>query len=250
MWFTWFDAGAAGPLASKVTVATEPEVAADEVLHIGEGVFGPGVLRGAAPSEGLDVSWELSYEGAAEPLWHLPRAWMYSAPLPRTKLLSPVPEARVSGSVRLGDRSVELDDWPAMVGHNWGTQHAERWIWLHGALFDGRGQRHLARRRPRAHQGGRLHDAVDRQRCPLPRRSAPPDRRHREGPRHQGRRDAGGLRVHPARDRHHRQGPGVGTTPGPRGLGVRRPGRFGARHGELLHRGPGARRGASTGRRR
>ena len=26
-----------------------------------------------------------------------------------------------------------------MVGHNWGTQHAERWIWLHGALFDGRG---------------------------------------------------------------------------------------------------------------
>ena len=139
MWFTWFDAGAAGPLASKVTVATEPEVAADGVLHIGEGVFGPGVLRGAAPSEGLDASWELSYEGAAEPLWHLPREWMYSARLPKTKLLSPVPRARVSGSVRLGDRSVELDHWPAMVGHNWGTQHAERWIWLHGALFDGRG---------------------------------------------------------------------------------------------------------------
>ena len=52
----------------------------------------------------------------------------------------PSPEARVSGSVRLGDRSVELDDWPAMVGHNWGTQHAERWIWLQGALFDGRGR--------------------------------------------------------------------------------------------------------------
>ena len=140
MWFTWFDARAEGPLASKVTVATEPEVAAGELLHIGEGIFGPGVLRGAAPSEGLDASWELSYEGADEPLWHLPRAWMYSAPLPKTKLLSPVPEARVSGSVRLGDRSVELDEWPAMVGHNWGTQHAERWIWLHGALFDGRGR--------------------------------------------------------------------------------------------------------------
>ena len=44
----------------------------------------------------------------------------------------------MSGSVRLGDRTVELDHWPAMVGHNWGTQHAERWMWLHGALLDGR----------------------------------------------------------------------------------------------------------------
>jgi len=140
MWCTWFDAGAAGPLASKVTVATEPGVTAGDALHIGEGVFGPGVLRGAAPSDGLDVSWDLSYEDAAEPLWHLPGGWMYSAPLPKTKLLSPVPEARVSGSVHLGDRSVELDEWPAMVGHNWGTQHAERWIWLQGTLFDGRGQ--------------------------------------------------------------------------------------------------------------
>ena len=139
MWFTWFEAGAEGPLASKVTVATAPGAAADDGLRIGEAVFGRGVVEGAAPSEGLDVSWRLSYEGATEPLWHLPRPWMYGARLPRTKLLSPVPEARVSGSVRLGEENVELDGWPAMVGHNWGTQHAERWIWLHGALFDGRG---------------------------------------------------------------------------------------------------------------
>jgi hypothetical protein len=26
-----------------------------------------------------------------------------------------------------------------MVGHNWGAQHAERWIWLHGLGFDGAG---------------------------------------------------------------------------------------------------------------
>jgi len=25
-----------------------------------------------------------------------------------------------------------------MVGHNWGSQHAERWVWLHGAGFGGR----------------------------------------------------------------------------------------------------------------
>ena len=24
-----------------------------------------------------------------------------------------------------------------MLGHNWGTEHAERWIWLHGTAFEG-----------------------------------------------------------------------------------------------------------------
>ena len=139
MWFTWFDPAADGPRASKVTVGGVPEVGAGDGLRIGEGVFGGGVLRGVAPSDGLDASWQLSYDGADEPLWHLPRPWMYTAPLPRTKLLSPVPRAHVSGTVHLGDQTVELAGWPAMVGHNWGTQHAERWIWLHGALFDGHG---------------------------------------------------------------------------------------------------------------
>jgi hypothetical protein len=139
MWFTWFDAAADGPLAAKVTPDVEPGASAGEFLHVGDGVFGPGTLCGAAPRDGLDIGWELTYDGSADPLWHLPREWMYTARLPRTKLLSPVPDARLSGSVRLGDRTVELDGWPGMVGHNWGTEHAERWIWLQGAIFEGRG---------------------------------------------------------------------------------------------------------------
>ena len=138
MWFTWFDAAAEAPLASKVTV-DGPPLAEDDRIHIGDGVFGAGVVSGAAPSDRLDVSWQLGYEAAGEPLWHLPRDWMYTASLPKTKLLSPAPDARLSGTLRLGDRSVELDQWAAMVGHNWGSQHAERWIWLQGALFEGHG---------------------------------------------------------------------------------------------------------------
>ena len=30
-----------------------------------------------------------------------------------------------------------MHDWPGTIGHNWGTQHAERWVWLHAAGFDG-----------------------------------------------------------------------------------------------------------------
>jgi hypothetical protein len=51
-----------------------------------------------------------------------------------------LPAARFSGQLRFGDRTVQLDDWPGMVGHNWGAQHAERWIWMHGSSFAGQGQ--------------------------------------------------------------------------------------------------------------
>ena len=33
-------------------------------------------------------------------------------------------------------RTLTLDRWPGMVGHNWGAEHAERWIWLHGTGFE------------------------------------------------------------------------------------------------------------------
>lgn len=34
-----------------------------------------------------------------------------------------------------GER-VQLDGWRAMAGHNWGSEHAERWIWLHAVGFE------------------------------------------------------------------------------------------------------------------
>ena len=34
------------------------------------------------------------------------------------------------------DDSIELSGWPGMIGHNWGSEHAERWVWLEGTGFD------------------------------------------------------------------------------------------------------------------
>ena len=132
LWFTLFGEGP--PVAVKQTL---PAVGAgeDEYIHVGDAVFSPGAVRGAAEGEGRSASWDLAFEGGGEPLHHLPREWMYRAALPRTKLLSPHPGARFSGSVEAGGRRVELDGWRGMVGHNWGAQHAERWIWMHGAGF-------------------------------------------------------------------------------------------------------------------
>ena len=33
------------------------------------------------------------------------------------------------------DEPFELSGWPGMIGHNWGTEHAERWVWLEGTGF-------------------------------------------------------------------------------------------------------------------
>src|ERR671925_454516 len=43
------------------------------------------------------------------------------------------PAARVSGRVAIDDAEVAVDVWDGVLNHNWGAEHAERWIWLHGA---------------------------------------------------------------------------------------------------------------------
>jgi hypothetical protein len=90
---------------------------------------------GAAEAEGHSAEWALAFAQRDPPLYHLPRRWLYRAPLPRTKLESPEPGVRVTGHVEVDGRRVELDGWPGTTGHNWGTEHAARWVWLHGIAF-------------------------------------------------------------------------------------------------------------------
>jgi hypothetical protein len=139
LWLTVFDADAPEPVATKLTVGSE-RLAAPEAgyIEIADARLEPGRAMGALSTEALSASWELSYTDAYEPFHHLPYEWLYRAPLPRTKLLSPHPGASFSGVLTVGERTIELDGWPGMIGHNWGTEHAERWIWIHGA-FEGNG---------------------------------------------------------------------------------------------------------------
>jgi hypothetical protein len=136
LWVTLFDRGADGPWAVKETT-DDVGVRAGELIHVGESVLRDGEATGSASAEGRQAAWELRFESRQAPLRYLPRDFMYRAPLPRTKLLSPYPDARFSGRLTAGGRTVELDGWRGMIGHNWGAQHAERWIWTHGAGFEG-----------------------------------------------------------------------------------------------------------------
>jgi hypothetical protein len=131
LWFTLFEAG--GPRAAKVTLP-DPATGGRHWLRVGDARIG---ADGASGSIGDELAWELRLEDAEAPLFHLPAAWMYRARLPRTKLLSPAPAARFSGRLVVDGREIEVDGWRGMAGHNWGAQHAERWIWLHGLTEDG-----------------------------------------------------------------------------------------------------------------
>jgi hypothetical protein len=136
VWFVLFDDAEGAPVASKVTT-DELSAPADEYIRVGESYFKPGLAEGAAPTEQANPSWRLELESEQEPFPYLPAGWMYRAPVPRTKAESPYPAATFNGVVEVDGRRIDVDGWRGMVGHNWGSEHAERWIWTQGLLFHG-----------------------------------------------------------------------------------------------------------------
>jgi len=135
LWLTLFDAGApagATVVAGKQTFAGAA-VPEDGYIAIGDAILGRRGGRGSLASPTLDADWDFAIRGAEPEQRHLPAAWMYGAPVPRTKSGTPHPGAHFSGRVGPFD----LSGWRGLVSHNWGSQHAERWIWLHSALTGG-----------------------------------------------------------------------------------------------------------------
>jgi hypothetical protein len=140
VWCTVFDARRGRPFMHKLT-SERLRVPRDGWIEVGDAdEAGGGASKSATAANGScgSAAWSLSLSARDAQLRHLPREWLYRAPLPRTKLTSPAPLARIDGELRLdGDREITLDGWSGMVGHNWGSEHAERWIWLHGVDFAG-----------------------------------------------------------------------------------------------------------------
>jgi hypothetical protein len=127
LWCTLFTED--GPTATKLTVP-EPVAGHGDWIRIAGARMGVGVAAGSAN----DAAWDLRFTGA-EPLCHLGNGLLYRTPVPRTKPVSLHPVATFDGTVSVAGREITLTGWPGMVGHNWGSQHAERWIWLHGMGF-------------------------------------------------------------------------------------------------------------------
>jgi hypothetical protein len=140
IWFTFFDADGSGPRATKVTVpSSDLDSPEGGWIRVAGAEIGPRRAVGSIETDALKASWDLGFAGDAEPCKYLPADWLYEAPVPRTKFVAPYPDARFSGSLEVGGTKIGVGGWPGMIGHNWGTEHAERWVWLEGTGFEDAG---------------------------------------------------------------------------------------------------------------
>jgi hypothetical protein len=146
LWCTVFDPAAGAPAAVKQSVDSFPP-----------GVrAGPEVFRGEARARGRMAEWELALSGGGGGLRHLRPSLLYRLPLPKTKLEAPVPDGTARGHVVLDGVLVDVVGWRATVGHNWGREHAERWVWLHAAGFEDEPEAWLELAIARVRVGGAL----------------------------------------------------------------------------------------------
>ena len=142
VWMTWFDRDRPGPVAAKQQVGPDLiTTPAKTYVRVGESEIAPGRVQGLVADDGTHSSWNLRFTDHDGPLRHFPAEWMYERPLPRTKLLSPHPSASFDGIIDVAGERVNLESWPGMIGHNWGTEHAATWVWIHGATVGADGSR-------------------------------------------------------------------------------------------------------------
>jgi hypothetical protein len=123
VWRTFFDAD--GPHAVKWST---PELTAGPLIGVGSAALAPD--RATAPD------WDITWTGDDRLFAHLPLPALYAAPLPRTKSVSLRPRLTFAGHVVVDGTTTDLTGWTGMLGHNWGSEHAERWIWVRGAGED------------------------------------------------------------------------------------------------------------------
>jgi hypothetical protein len=137
-WAIAFDGDApSGHVAVKTTVPFDAARFSKDALDVAV----DGCTMTASPREGSSagridtagrvIGWNLTFEGRGGPLVHFPRAWMYERAFPSSKLVSPLPDLRVSGDVVVNGETWTLDRWPGLLGHNWGRRHANLYAWGH-----------------------------------------------------------------------------------------------------------------------
>jgi hypothetical protein len=99
-------------------------------------VLRPEETRGAIESGDRSVAWDLSLHNDASPIVHFPHPWMYEASFPSTKIVSPYPDLRARGSIRVNGETWEVDGWPGLLGHNWAPRHTPLYAWGHCNLWE------------------------------------------------------------------------------------------------------------------
>jgi hypothetical protein len=133
LWFIVFDSDRPRPVVRKREVPLSGCRFSPDDLQVD--VAGATLDAHTARGEFDDIGWNLRYEGDNEPLLLLPEA-LYRGGFPKAKSVVPLPSARFSGTLRLGDEVLEIDGWPGSQNHNWGSRHTDRYAWGQVTGFD------------------------------------------------------------------------------------------------------------------
>jgi hypothetical protein len=134
LWAVFFD----GETGEHVSTREEYPIADCDfatdrfAVRIADRTLGPGALRGTCGT----IAWNLTYDGDERPLLLLPQR-LYRGSLPKAKSLVGVPLARYRGTLTVGGRIIEVDDWLGSQNHNWGSRHTDRYAFGQVAGFDG-----------------------------------------------------------------------------------------------------------------
>ncbi|MBW2523905.1 MAG: hypothetical protein JRI23_07015 [Deltaproteobacteria bacterium] len=94
-------------------------------------MLSPGAARGTISTGDHQIEWDLTFPTETRPLVTLPFQRLYTSPLPRTKQVSPYPDVRMSGTVRVDDTEWNAAGWYGMQGHSWGAHQVELQAWCH-----------------------------------------------------------------------------------------------------------------------
>ncbi len=88
-----------------------------------------GELKGSRGSLSWRLGWTREPTAVGEPLSLYPNRLLLEGPFPRSKLLTPLPALRFSGSVEAFGETVDVASWVGMQGHNWGREHPWEYAW-------------------------------------------------------------------------------------------------------------------------
>jgi hypothetical protein len=131
--------GSAGHVATKTSVPFEQARFSPGALGAtidGCRLFAGGA-QGRVESGGRAIAYDLRIESRGASLLHLPATWMYAPSFPSQKIVSPMPDLRVTGTVTVQGETWSIEAWPGMLGHNWGHAHAEPYAWGQCNAWDG-----------------------------------------------------------------------------------------------------------------
>jgi len=92
-------------------------------------------LHGSIESPEGAISWDLTYQGDAQPLLLLPLE-RYPTRFPAAKSLVALPMACFNGELLVNGERIAVDDWVGSQNHNWGRRHTDRYAWGQVAGFD------------------------------------------------------------------------------------------------------------------